>query len=238
MRDLDDQLHELFQRRADDVSPHREVPRSLARRARHRIALTALGAGIGVIVVAAGALAGIRALGDGPAVDQLGGGRSTSSAQPSAPVTPECTAAQLRAVGSMEGAAGSREGSIGLTNLSDTTCTLEGTPAITLLDDGLTPITSDVTFVSSPAGWVADGSPQPPGWPVVTIAPGDPASVRVRWSNWCPDGRVAPLWRIDIPGGGTVDVSNGMDSVPPPPCNGPDEPSTIEVGPFEPGAGS
>jgi hypothetical protein len=68
----------------------------------------------------------------------------------------------------------------------------------------------------------------------VTLAPGDVASVRIRWSNWCPDGRAAPLWRIGIPSGGSVD-GNGLDAVPPPPCNGPGSPSTVEVGPFEPG---
>jgi hypothetical protein len=30
---------------------------------------------------------------------------------------------------------------------------------------------------------------------------------------------------------------NGLDAVTPPPCNGPGQPSLIEVGPFEPPAG-
>src|SRR5204862_238001 len=126
---------------------------------------------------------------------------------------------------------------ITLTNFSDKTCTLEGTPEITLLDGTLNQITSGVTFGSSQAGWEADGSPEPAGWPVVTLAPGDSASVRIDWSNWCPDGRAAPLWRVGIPGSGTVDVINGMDSETPPPCNGPGQPSRIDVGPFEPGTG-
>jgi hypothetical protein len=136
----------------------------------------------------------------------------------------------------MQGAAGSREGAISLTNLSSDTCTLEGTPAITLLDPNLNPITSGIRSRGSPPGWMADASPQPLGWPVVTLAPGDVASVRVSWLNWCPDARPAPLWRVGIPGSSTVDV-NGFDAVPPPPCNGRGEPSTVEVGPFEPGTG-
>jgi hypothetical protein len=165
---------------------------------------------------------------------------ATSSPSPIASSTSavsSCAPAQLRAVGSMQGAAGSREGGVTLTNFSDTTCALQGTPAITLLNRNLQPITTGVTFDSSPPGWVADGSPQPAGWPVVTLQPGDAALVRIRWTNWCPQGRVAPLWRVEIPGGGTVDVVNGMDQLPPPPCNGPGQPSTIEVGPFEPATG-
>jgi len=68
---------------------------------------------------------------------------------------------------------------------------------------------------------------------VVTLAPGGVASVRIGWADWCPDGRAAPLWRVAIPGSGDVDV-NGIDAVSPPPCNGPGQPSTIQVGPFEP----
>jgi hypothetical protein len=133
----------------------------------------------------------------------------------------------------MDGAAGSREGTVGVSNFSDQICTLEGAAEVSLLDDNLNPITSGVTFSSSPPQWEADGSPQPAGWPLVTLKPGDAASVRIRWSNWCPDGRTAPLWRMQIPGDGTVNL-NGLDAVYPPPCNGPGMPSTIEVGPFEP----
>jgi len=241
--DMDDELRELFQRRADHVPPHREVPRSLTGRARRRIALNAVGVGMTVVVLAAGAFAGVRALG-GPQARQPAQGPTPSSVQPTpsasttASAIPACTSGQLRAVGSMEGAAGSREGTIGLTNFSDATCTLQGTPAIDLLDQNLQPITSGVVFSSSPAGWEANAQPEPPGWPVVTLAPFDAASFRLRWGNWCPDGRAAPLWRVEIPGGGTVDVVNGMDQVGSPPCNGQGQPSTIEVGPFEPAPGS
>src|SRR5204863_498560 len=120
-----------------------------------------------------------------------------------APGASACSSAQLRAVGTMEAAAGSREGAVSLTNLSDTTCTVQGTPPITLLDQNLHPISSGIALTSSPAAWQANGLPQPAGWPVVTLGPGDSASVRVRWGNWCPDGRAAPLWRVAVPGGGT-----------------------------------
>jgi hypothetical protein len=41
---------------------------------------------------------------------------------------------------------------------------------------------------------------------------------------------------MQIAGGDAIDVL-GMDAVSPPPCNGPDQPSIIEVGPFEPAKG-
>jgi hypothetical protein len=257
MKDVRDDLQELLRRRADGVPPHREVPRSLVGRARRRVALNALGAGMVVLVLAGGAFAGLRAIGTAappqpadsgqPTAPSPGPGHPTPSPAsstgsavqptPSAAAISACTSARLRAVATMEGAAGSREGGVVLTNLSDGTCTLQGTPTITLLDQNLQPITSGITFSSSPPGWSVNGSPEPAGWPLVTIRRGDSAFVRIRWGNWCPDGRAAPLWRMDIPGGGAVDV-NGMDAVSPPPCNGPGMPSTIEVGPFEPGTGT
>ncbi len=235
---MDDDLRKLLRRRADQVPPHGEVPRSLVGRAHRRIALNALGVGVSVVVLVAGAFAGLRAFGAAP-TQQPAGTPTASSVQPtpSASTVSACTSAQLRAVGSMQGAAGSREGAISLTNLSEETCTVQGTPSITLLDQNLDPITSGVTFGSSPPGWKVYGSPEPAGWPVVTLAPGDSASVRIRWSNWCPAGGAAPLWRIDILGGGALDV-NGLEAVTPPPCNGLGQPSTIEEGPFEPGNGS
>lgn len=224
----------------------------MTRRVRFRVARNAAAVGLMIVLVGAGTFVGARALtGPGspkpvpPASTRTG--RPTPSASttpgpgpatPSASTTPgtsaaACTSGQLRAVGTFEGAMGSREGAITLTNFSDVTCTLQGQPTITLLNHKLHPITSGVVFSAAPPGWQVNASPQPPGWPVVTLAPGNAASVRIRWGNWCPQGRSAPLWRIGIPGSGSVDV-NGFDAADPPPCNGQGQPSTIEVGPFEP----
>jgi hypothetical protein len=229
MSPVDDDLRDLLRRRADQVSTHRDVPRALVGRARRRIALNALGVGVAVVVLAGGAFAGVRAI---QRNTNTPGSFQSSPPAPSA-VTSACTAGQLRGVGSMQGAAGSREGAIRFTNYSNKTCTLQGTPTITLLDGNLHPITSGVTFASSPPAWQANATPKPAGWPVVTLAPFRSASIRVRWSNWCPQGRTAPLWRINIPGGGPVNA-NGMEAVSPPPCNGPGMPSRVERGPFEP----
>lgn len=236
MSDMRDDLRELLRRKADQVPPHLEVPRALSGRARRRITVNALGVGLVVSLLVGGAFAGVRAFEDGPVKMPGGSSIPSGDSTPSTTAISDCTSAQLRATASMNGAAGSREGAITLTNISEETCTVQGTPPITLLDQNGSPIITGVTFGSSSAGWAADGSPQPSGWPVVTLPPGGPAQVRVRWSNWCLDG-ATPQWRIDIPGGGAV-IVDGFDVSATPPCNGSGQPSTIDVGPFEPGAGS
>jgi uncharacterized protein DUF4232 len=234
----------MLHHKAGQVSA-RGVPPSLLGRARLRIMRNAAIVGTTAVVLVGAAFIGVQALNSSEPTRPIPPAASHSprptprrvhiTASPVQPTSiPECTSGQLRAVGTLEGAAGSREGAIAISNFSDKTCTLQGTLTITLLDQNLSPITSGVSFSSSPAGWEADASPTPPGWPVVTLAPGDAASVRLRWSNWCPDGRDAPLWRMEIPNGGSVDVM-GLDAALPPPCNGPDQPSTIEVGTIEPG---
>jgi len=219
MNDVDEEVRELLRVKAQDIPPTLDVPRSLTTRVRRRIALNALAVTATVVVVAAGAFGTLRAFHS----------RSSQTAHTGTP----CTSAHLRAVVSMEGAAGSREGTIDLMNTSGT-CTLKGTPTLTLLDQEQHPVISRIEFVSVPAGWQVAGSPQPPGWPVVSLAPEDSASVRVRWSNWCGDG--TPGWLVAIPGSGEVDVE-GIDATTVPPCNGRDLPSTIELGPFEPHQG-
>jgi Protein of unknown function (DUF4232) len=218
VNDVDDEVRDLLRDKAHEIPPHLDLPRSLTPRVRRRIALNALAVTATLVVIAAGAFVTLRAFRSQPSETYAGATR--------------CTSADLRAIVSMEGAAGSREGTIELTNTADT-CTLTGTPTLELLDRHMDPIVSGIAFVSVPAGWEVGGSPQPPGWPVVTLARDDSASVRVRWSNWCAEGNTTPHWRIAIPGSGDVDVE-GLDATTVPPCNGPDLPSTIEVGPFEP----
>src|SRR5437899_5990595 len=214
MTQIDDDVRELLRRKADEVPLHGQVPSALVGRTRRRIAVISIGVGLAVVALAGGAFASVRATQNHQANPHPFQSGSTT---PAVTTTPACTAGQLRAVGSMDGAAGSREGAVRLTNNSNKTCTLRGTPAITLLDGNLHPITTGVAYSSSPSAWQANGSPQPAGWPVVTLAPFKAASFRVRWGNWCPQGRTAPLWHIHIPGSGTVD-GNGLEAVSPPPC--------------------
>jgi hypothetical protein len=238
MNDMNNDVTELLRRRAAQVPPHREVPASMTGRVRRRVVMNALAMGVAVVLVGGIAVAGLRTL--APATNDIPGGQPGTSASQqtsSGSAGAACTSAQLSAQASMEGAAGSREGVIVFTNVSGETCTLEGRPEITLLDANGQPITSSgVTFSQSEPGWSVNGFHQPAGWPVVTLTSGDAAFVRIRWSNWCPDGTAVPAWHLDVPGGGTVAVT-GIDAAGAPPCNGQSEPSTIEEGPFEPGTG-
>jgi hypothetical protein len=232
MNDMETEVREALWRRSRHVPPQLEVPPSLRARVRRRIAWTALGLGGTVLVALAVALVGLQAMG-GPGWQADVGSRPT----PSVSAAVACTAAGLDATGSVEGAAGSREGRIDLTNHSGSPCTLEGSPTIRLLDPDLGTITAGVAFEPAAPGWESAGSPAPEGWPVVTIGPNDAASIRFRWSNWCPDGRPAPSWEVELPDGGVIRVE-GMEAALPPPCNGVDLPSTIEIGPFEPSLGA
>src|SRR6266550_7077914 len=141
MTQIDDDVRELLRRKADEVPLHGEVPRELVGRARRRIAANSIGIGLAVVALAAGSFASVRAIQNQH--PKPGTFRSTSPnpavSNPAVTTTPACTAGQLRAVGSMDGAAGSREGAVRLTNYSSKTCTLRGTPAITLLDGNLHP---------------------------------------------------------------------------------------------------
>ena len=238
MNTMDDKkLREMLGDLADDVSAHRTVPPALESRVRRRVALNSAVIGTLVIALGVGAFATVRAIAPSNAPKIT----PATSGTPSTPATigpKQCTNGQLRAVGALTGAAGSREGYIELRNYSDTVCTLTGRGTITLYDGTLKRISSGIDFRETVAQWQANGSPRPSGWPTVTIqgmaAPRNSAFVRLRWTNWCPQGRGEPLWRISIPGSGTVDVINGMNQLRPPPCNGPGQPSIIEVGPFEP----
>lgn len=235
MNDIDDRVRELLRNKATEVPFHDELPRPLARRIRRRIAFNTAAVTIGVVAIAAGAFTGVRSLrAENPTVIRPAvsptaqqttptAGGSPAAAQPAA-----CTSEQLTSRGMLGGAAGSRVGSIELVNHSTATCTLQGRPTIALQDGNGTEITSGVIVGQSPPQWEANGSPEPSGWPVVTLSPGHSASVRFRWSNWCMSG--IPAIRIDFGSDGSV-TWNSSD---PPPCNGPGQPSTIDVGPFEP----
>jgi hypothetical protein len=227
----DKRLRELFGDMADEMSTHRTVPSGLEKRVRHRVALNSAVVGTLMIAFGLGAFATVRAI----APTKTPTVAPATSSTPGATGPKPCSNGQLRAIGSISGAAGSRIGYIELRNYSATTCTLTGTPEIALYR-GTQRINEKLVFEHTMAQWQADAAPKPAGWPVVTLGKmgntNDIARVRIGWSNWCQD--FFPLWRVFILGSGSVDVINGMDSAGAPPCNGAPLPSTVQVGPFEP----
>jgi hypothetical protein len=239
MNDPDREIREMLERRARNVQPRGDVPPGLRGRVRRRIALNSIGVAAVVVVMGVAGFAGIRALTGTSKVAPIAPGTPVATTPPTStgPATPSaCTSDQLSVSADLGGAAGSLVGPIELKNTSSDTCTLQGPATIRLLDASGQPITSGVRFVSTQAQWQADNDPRPEGWPAVTLRPQGFASVRLSWSNWCPTA--LPTWQVEIPGSGVVDFApkdlvSGADTSPP--CNGPGQPSLVQIGPFEPG---
>jgi uncharacterized protein DUF4232 len=232
MNDDPTELDLVLRARAAEVPQFQHPPQKMLARARRRIVRNALSsvvvAGIFVVGISTG-VASLRGLPGSNRVPPASSGVHPSTA-PSA-----CTAADLRATAALEGAAGSVLGSIDLTNLSTETCTLTGRPILTLLNSGNE---VPVRRTDVDPQWQVDGASPPQGWPVVSLRPGSTAAIRVRWTNACPQLSNPVDWNVDLGGGmGTLDVG-GADATFPPPCSGSAEPSTLEVGPFEPSGGA
>jgi uncharacterized protein DUF4232 len=221
-------LERVMRDRAAEVPYLQDVPRNMLVRARWRIARNALSSIVaaGLIVVAASA-----------GLASLGASRSGIPGHSTAPVpsTPSCTAADLRATAALQGAAGSVSGAIDLTNFSARTCTLTGRPVLRIFSSPGHSL--PVHVVDAAPQWRADRASPPAGWPVVRLDPGSAAAIRVRWTNQCPALANPALWSVELTSGsGTLDVF-GADGTYPPSCLGAEEPSRLDVGPFEPGAG-
>jgi len=220
------QLEGVLRDRAAEVPQVQDVPPTTVARARRRVARNAVVFVLGAAVIVVGASAGLANLGAEHGPGDVLPGDSGSSGPSTA-----CAAPDLRAEVSLDGAMGSVEGSIRLTNVGGGTCTLSGRPTVSIFSSTGHDVAPQVT--ESEPQWQADGAPEPAGWPVVSLQPRSAASVRVRWSNACPQLSGPASWKLDLGnGGGTLDVS-GADASFVPPCNGPSEPSTLEVGPFE-----
>jgi hypothetical protein len=223
------ELERVLRDRAAEVPHIQMAPPKMLARARRRVVRNGLVTVVAVAVIVVGASAGLASLG---ALRGSNQGPATNPSTPVPAISP-CTAGDLRATAALGGAAGSVEGSIRLTNFSSKTCTLNGRPTLQVLSSATHPLQVQVIDVAPQ--WQADKSPAPHGWPVVRLRPGGVAAIRVSWSNECPQLTAPALWKVNLGNGkGTLDVF-GADGASPPPCNGPGEPSTLQVGPFEPG---
>ena len=224
-------LEQALRERAVEVPYFQEAPRTMLVRARRRVVRNALTSVLAIGLLIVGASAGLAGLGAFRGSSTVPGHSGGIHSPAPAYSTTSCTTADLRATASLQGAAGSVIGAIDLTNFSSKTCTLTGRPAITLFTSAGHAVL--VHLVDVVPQWRADRAPRPKGWPVVDLRPGAVAAVRVRWSNACPQLSHPALWKVGLGDGGTVDVF-GADGTYPPPCNGSAEPSTLEIGPFEP----
>jgi hypothetical protein len=224
------QLEQVLRDRAAEVPHVQDVPPTMLMRARRRVARNAVASVLGAVLIVAGASAGLANLG------AIHRSHTPVSGGSVVPPSTACAASDLQGTVSLDGAMGSGEGSIDLTNVGEATCTLTGRPAVSIWNSQGQAVVVQVT--ASEPRWKANTAPEPQGWPVVSLQPGSAASVRVRWSNACPQLSAPVSWKIDLGNGaGTLNASSADASLVPP-CNGPTEPSTLEVGPFEPSSGA
>lgn len=257
MNDDESALRNLLERRAADVGVSPAIPARTRRRARRRAATALVTVALAVVALAAGGYAGVRQIVGAPVERPLRPGPSpspivTPSPSPalSPPVSPSpavsaapspsastpvvdiprpCAGDDLKAVLDLQGAAGSLEGSIVFRLSWATTCSLEGYPSVAIVPAASgSPLPAQQSQTSP--WWKIDGTPRPPTWPRVILTQGHTARVRVRWSTECASAG-SLVWRITLPSSGsTVDAPATSG----PPCNGPGQPATLEVGPFEP----
>ena len=227
-------LEDVLDEKAGEVPQFQELPRKTATRAHWRVGRNAAASILvaGVIVIAGSwGLTNVR----NPSRVAVPGGTTTQS-----PATSDntCLPADLEASASLQGAAGSVEGFLLMTNEGTTTCTLSGKPVLSLVQTAPESVSSGepviVNVVDAAPSWQVNGASQPPGWPVVTLEPGSAAAVSVRWSNACPQVSGQVEWMVSDGNGGTKIVVDPSRTTLVPPCNGASEPSTLEVGPYEP----
>jgi hypothetical protein len=163
-----------------------------------------------------------------------------SSSQPAelierSPASTPCQAADLAVKGQVQFTSNGRGGGIAvvaLVNKGKQECRLEGRPNVKLVHRGKpeqvnTPIDRPPTIFPDTAYPLSS---------LLAMRPGEVAGLTIGWMNWCDPKvpgkkRVAPsAVRITLPNG-TGHVDADYNAVPP--CLNPDQPSTLEVSPWE-----
>jgi Domain of unknown function (DUF4232) len=209
------------------------------RRARWRRLIAA-----GVLLLAAGgAAAGVLAFGGSgsaspgripwlPTRPQLG------PANP--PLTPPCTAAQLRATLELQGATGNLAGLISIVNRGSQPCSLLGRPKL-----GFAGATSKWRETRYPGPFAPFDPLAPPRGSLRALPTGESVSVGIWWSNWCgrgssdggASGEGPTAMLLKAPGGGTIAIrqnriGGGKRPLGAPPCYA--SPSTLGATRFTP----
>lgn len=131
-----------------------------------------------------------------------------------------CRAADLSADAQWQGAAGSRIGTVTVTNNGPGACLLPAYPAVQIENaQGRIAPTENATFT--------DASDM--GGDIV-LQPGQQAATDVRWSNECPQATASDMFLLRV----TLPDSNGSLTVPTsvPPCLGDTQPSHLSQQPF------
>ena len=215
-------LEQVLRDRGAEVPHLQQAPARMLVRARRRVLRNAVASAVaaGLVIVGASAgLAGLRASSSGLGAERRRSRRS------------RCTAGDLQATANLDGAAGSLGGSIDVTNHGDRTCTLEGYPSVTLTDPSGSLLSLEVQRRCAMAGGPGSASDRMAGRH-------PPPGVR-RLDTDRPVERLSPARRPATVDDRPHERDGGRSRSPAPTslptCNGAAEPSTLDVGPFEPG---
>jgi len=159
-------------------------------------------------------------LGFGVYAIATGGSGRGNSGRLSAGGPPPCRPSQLSSAAGLNGAVGTLDGTVLLTNTSSSTCSFPtGRPHVSVLWRGHV----------LPTREIANGQPSKRFGGL--LAQHSTVAIDMFWSNSC--GRLShstadPTFRFSWAGQLTVDVPNGL-TAPPPRCNGKGGPSVISV---------
>ena len=142
-----------------------------------------------------------------------------------------CDSSQLRASLRLQGATQSVVGPFTVTNVSKTSCSLDGTPLVALRSTDGAAIAASQTAAAP--FWADEGSPKPAGWPLVTVAAGGKARVKLQFINWCGGPDTALKVSLALPGqrGKLLAATGRVGGAS---CISGKGPVRIRVGPFEP----
>jgi hypothetical protein len=194
--------------------PSHDELEALIKEARERQLRRRLLGAAGVAIVSAIGL-GVYAFVTGGRTDHGNSGSPTPLLS-----APLCRASQLSSIAGLNGAVGTLDGTVILTNKSADACSFPtGRPHVSVLWRGRVLPTQEAGERQS-------------GRPIPVLGPHSGVAIDMDWANWC--GRldqgtaVDPTFRLSWPGRLTIDVPNGV-ALPPPRCNG-GGPSVISVG--------
>jgi hypothetical protein len=157
------------------------------------------------------------------ASSSVGSGSASPSAQPTSDPSAPCATANLAVSADPWGGAMGSRGTTVLFRTVDSAepCTLNGSPKTEIVD------AAGNVLVSAAASNA--GSP-------VQLGAGRVAELNIRWSNWCGADPPPPLKLVLHLEGASAEfpvTALGGGQMSAPPCNGPGQPSILQVLPFE-----